>query len=143
MGKCPRCGSKVLREGSGYKCEKNVARKKDKECDFRLAEKIKYRYLPPDQIRKMLSGEKTDELFGFVSMRGRKFKASLFYDEKGELQWEFPPRKTAKKASKKATKKGAKKTSKKGSRPAAGGEADGDAEAEVEGEGDTGTRDDA
>jgi DNA topoisomerase-3 len=147
MGKCPRCGSKVLREGSGYKCEKNVARKKDKECDFRLAEKIKYRYLPPDQIRKMLNGEKTDELFGFVSMRGRKFKASLFYDEKGELQWEFPPRKTAKKASKKATKKGAKKTSKKGSRPAATGEAEIDAEAEVEGEGegesDTGTRDDA
>ena len=40
----------------------------------------------------MLSGQKTDELFGFVSMRGRKFKASLFYKD-GELQWEFPPRK--------------------------------------------------
>ncbi len=92
MGKCPRCGGVVTRDGSGYRCEKNIPRKKDKECDFRLAEKIKYRFLPPAQIRKMLSGEKTDELFGFVSMRGKKFKAALFYKD-GELQWEFPPRK--------------------------------------------------
>ena len=91
MGKCPRCASDVVRQGAGYRCVKNVARKKDKECDFRLAERIKYRYLPPDQIRKLLSGQKTDELFGFVSMRGKKFKAALYYEDK-ELKWEFPPR---------------------------------------------------
>lgn len=91
MGRCPRCGGEVRREGSGYRCEKNVPRAKDKACDFRLSERIKYRWLPPAQVRKMLSGEKTDDLFGFVSMRGRKFKAKLYY-EGGELKWEFPPR---------------------------------------------------
>lgn len=101
MGKCPRCAGVVTRDGSGYRCEKNIPRKKDKECDFRLSEKIKYRFLPPAQIRKMLSGEKTDELFGFVSMRGKKFKAALFYKE-GELQWEFPPRKPRKPKAEKA-----------------------------------------
>jgi len=109
MGKCPKCGDEVTRQGTGYKCVKNIPRKKDKECDFRLAERIKYRYLPPDQIQRMLTGEKTEELFGFVSMRGRKFRASLFYDDKGELQWQFPERK--KKASKKKASK--KKASKK------------------------------
>jgi len=109
MGKCPRCQSIVTREGSGYRCAKNIPRKKDKECDFRLSEKIKYRYLPPVQIRKMLSGEKTDELFGFVSMRGKKFKASLFYKD-GQLQWEFPPRKPR---VAKTTKTGAKRRKKK------------------------------
>ncbi len=91
MGTCPKCKSPVKRDGKGYRCDKNIPRAKDKECDFRLAERIKYRYLPADQIRKMLSGQKTDELFGFVSMRGKKFKASLHY-ENGELKWEFPPR---------------------------------------------------
>ena len=121
MGTCPKCKAEVTRQGTGYKCVKNIPRKKDKECDFRLAQKIKYRFLPPDQIRLMLNGEKTEELFGFVSMRGMKFKAKLYYNEEGELQWEFPPRKTKKKASKKkaskkkSTKKKAtkKKTSKK------------------------------
>ncbi|MAG58992.1 MAG: hypothetical protein CMJ83_22115 [Planctomycetes bacterium] len=118
MGKCPKCKSEVTRQGSGYKCVKNIPRKKDKECDFRLAERIKYRYLAPDQIKRMLNGEKTDELFGFVSMRGRKFKASLYYNEEGELQWQFPERKTKKKATKKkakkkAAKKAAAKTTKK------------------------------
>jgi DNA topoisomerase-3 len=121
MGKCPKCASPVTRDGSGYRCEKNIPRKKDKECDFRLAERIKYRYLPAAQIKKILAGEKTDELFGFISMRGKKFKASLYY-EAGELKWEFPPRKprvakaakkTAKKAAKKATKKTTKKAAKK------------------------------
>ena len=116
MGKCPKCGGTVFREGSGYRCEKNIPRKKDKECDFRLAERIKYRYLPAAQIKKILAGEKTDELFGFISMRGKKFKASLYY-EAGELKWEFPPRKPrapkAPAAPGKAKKKAAKKTTKK------------------------------
>ncbi|NRA94805.1 MAG: hypothetical protein HRU14_01200, partial [Planctomycetes bacterium] len=80
------------------------------ECDFRVAEKIKYRFLPPAQIRLMLNGKETEELFGFVSMRGFKFKARLFYNEEGELQWKFPTRKPKKKATKKkATKKKATK----------------------------------
>jgi DNA topoisomerase III len=92
MGVCPKCKSEVVRAGTGYKCVKNIPRAKDKVCDYRLAERIKYRFLPPDQVRKLLSGQKTDVLFGFVSMRGMKFRAALYYDEQGELKWEFPPR---------------------------------------------------
>jgi hypothetical protein len=97
MGKCPKCkargvDSDVVRSGMGYKCLKNVARAKDKECDFRLAEKIRYRFLPPAEIRKMLSGQKTEPLFGFISRNGKRFAASLSYSDQGELQWEFPPR---------------------------------------------------
>jgi DNA topoisomerase III len=97
MGKCPKCkargvDSDVVRSGMGYKCVRNVARAKEKECDFRLAEKIRYRFLPPDQIRKLMAGEKTDYLFGFISRNGKRFQASLNYSPEGELQWEFPPR---------------------------------------------------
>ncbi len=93
VGTCPKpnCGGTVRREGSGYRCEKNIARAKDKLCDFRIAERIKYRYLPLAEIQKMLAGGKTEPLFGFVSMRGKKFRAMLYY-ENGELKWEFPPR---------------------------------------------------
>ena len=93
IGTCPKpgCGGTVRREGSGYKCEKNIARAKDKTCDFRLAERIKYRYLPLAEVKKMIAGQKTEPLFGFVSMRGKKFRAMLYY-ENGDLKWEFPPR---------------------------------------------------
>jgi DNA topoisomerase-3 len=97
MGKCPKCKARgvdadVVRSGMGYKCVRNVARAKEKECDFRLAEKIRYRFLPPDQIRKLMAGEKTDYLFGFISRNGKRFQASLHYSPEGELLWEFPPR---------------------------------------------------
>ena len=92
MGACPKCKAEVRRMGSGYKCVQNIPRAKEKVCDYRIAERIKYRFIPPDQIRKLLNGEKTDQLFGFVSMRGMKYRAALYYDETGELKWEFPPR---------------------------------------------------
>jgi DNA topoisomerase III len=97
MGKCPKCGDEVRRVGTGYKCAKNIPRAKDKACDYRFAERIKYRFIPPEQVRRLLAGQKTDQMFGFVSMRGKKFRAALYYDEKGELKWEFPPRPERKK----------------------------------------------
>lgn len=107
VGVCPKCGGPVERQGTGYRCLKNIPRAKDKECDFRLAEKIKYRYLPLEQIKKLLAGPggKTDFLFGFISMNGKKFQASLSYSEKGDLQWEFPPRAPRKTAAAKGPKK--------------------------------------
>jgi DNA topoisomerase-3 len=129
MGKCPKCkgrgvASDVVRSGMGYKCVLNVARAKEKECDFRLAEKIRYRFLPPDQIRKLMAGEKTDYLFGFISRNGKRFQASLHYSPEGELQWEFPPR---------APKKGKKKA--EGEEAEGGEAASGDAKPEAKPEG--------
>lgn len=126
VGICPKCGGPVERQGTGYRCLKNIPRAKDKVCDFRLAEKIKYRYLPLEQIKKILAGPggKTDFLFGFVSMNGKKFQASLSFSEKGDLQWEFPPRAQRKAGSSKEAKKPAGSGSRtaKGARRASGTE---------------------
>ena len=95
-GSCPKCRargvkSEVTRQGTGYRCALNIARKKDKECDFRLAERIKYRYLPFDQIQRMLAGEKTDELFGFVSMRGASSRPASPTTRRASSSGSSPP----------------------------------------------------
>ncbi|MEE9394988.1 MAG: DNA topoisomerase [Planctomycetota bacterium] len=104
MGKCPKCQAEVKAEGTGFKCQK---------CKFRLGKKLLLRDLPPEDVRKMLSGpnEATSLIEGFISRRGRPFKAQLLFDEEGALQWKFPPRAAKKKTTKKKVAK--KKTAKK------------------------------
>ena len=57
--------------------------------------------LPRDQIIKLFVEGKTEVIEGFISKKGRPFKAHLLLDKStGKLGWEFPPR-----AKKKAAKK--------------------------------------
>ena len=99
-----RRGEEVKSETSAYKCG---------SCDFRLSKKLLFRELPPEDVKKMLSGpeKETGLIQGFISKRGRPFAAHLYFDEKGSLKWKFPPRPAKKKAAKKTAAK--KKTTKK------------------------------
>lgn len=108
MGKCPKCEAEVVAQGEGFKCA-------SEKCRFRLSKRLLFRVLPPDDVRRMLSGpnEETSLLEGFISRRGRPFAAHLFFDEKGGLKWKFPPRPKKKTAKKKTKKKAKKKSTKK------------------------------
>ncbi len=89
MGRCPECrAADVIAKGAAYACTAEG-------CKFRLGRKILFRTLPPDEVRKMLSGEKTGPIAGFISRRGKRFTAHLSFDEKGKLVWAWPERKTA------------------------------------------------
>jgi DNA topoisomerase-3 len=45
-----------------------------------------------EETRAYLNQGRTEILEGFISKRGRPFRASLVRGEKGKIQWEFPPR---------------------------------------------------
>src|SRR5687767_11998880 len=91
LGPCPKCGARVFEYGTVYVCEKAVGA--DRACDFRSGKLILQQPVERAQMQKLLATGRTDLLTGFISKKGRKFKAYL---AKGadRVVFEFEPRKT-------------------------------------------------
>jgi len=91
LGTCPKCGGRVFESPMHFLCEKSQNDKKP--CRFNVGKTILQQPVEPDQLRKLLAGEKTDLLTRFVSAKtGRPFSAQLVMDQKGKVTFEFPPR---------------------------------------------------
>lgn len=102
VGRCPKCGSRVLNSPKGYICEKTL----EKACDFRIGKTILQQPISVEQVQKLLSEGKSDELSGFVSNRTkRKFEARLTLAKDGKIGFEFSQVRPARKTSSKGTKK--------------------------------------
>jgi DNA topoisomerase-3 len=87
---CPACKKGTIREGTtNYVCDRSIGA--EKECTFRMGRTILQRSIPRDQVVKISETGKTDLLEGFVSKKGRKFKAFLVLDGK-KVGFEFEPR---------------------------------------------------
>ena len=90
---------KVYETNKAYICP-DMAPEKQKG-GTRISKEILKKELPRDQIIKLFVEGKTEVIEGFISKKGRPFKAHLLLDKStGKLGWEFPPR-----AKKKAAKK--------------------------------------
>ena len=91
VGKCPKCGGRVLEAPTSYVCEHAAG---TRTCDFRCGRIILKQSVDREQIEKILNEGKSDLLQGFVSNRtGRKFKAYLVLDKKtGKIGFEFQQR---------------------------------------------------
>ena len=90
LGPCPKCGARVFAHGMAYVCEHAVGA--SRRCDFRSGRVILQQPVEPEQMRKLLATGRTDLLTGFVSRRGRRFKAFLVRTPAGKVGFEFPPR---------------------------------------------------
>src|SRR5581483_376883 len=90
LGNCPKCGGRVFEAGMSYVCENSVG--PNKSCDFRAGKVILQQPVDPEQIKKMLSGGKTDLLPRFISRKGRPFKAFLVVTDKKDVGFEFEKR---------------------------------------------------
>jgi DNA topoisomerase-3 len=90
LGKCPKCGNRVFEHGMSYTCEKAVG--PDKSCDFRSGRMILQQPIEREQMKKLLQSGRTDLLTGFVSKKGRRFKAFLVKQPDGKIGFEFQPR---------------------------------------------------
>ncbi len=87
---CPVCKKGTIREGAtNYVCDRSIGA--EKECTFRMGRTILQRAIPRDQVVKISETGKTDLIDGFVSKKGRKFKAFLVLDGK-KVGFEFEPR---------------------------------------------------
>jgi DNA topoisomerase-3 len=90
LGACPKCGARVFEHGIAYVCEKAVGAQKS--CDFRSGRMILQQPVEREQMRKLLATGRTDLLTGFVSKKGRRFKAFLVKTPGGKIGFEFQPR---------------------------------------------------
>jgi len=92
LGPCPQCGEgEILTASDGYSCSAN----KESGCTFKFPAQLCRRPVSAEEIRAYLKQGRTEVLDGFISKRGRPFRASLVRGEQGKIQWEFPTRGTA------------------------------------------------
>ncbi len=90
LGACPKCGARVFEHGMAYTCEKAVG--PPKSCDFRSGRMILQQPIEREQMQKLLATGRTDLLNGFVSKKGRRFKAFLVKNPDGKIGFEFQAR---------------------------------------------------
>jgi len=105
LGACPKCGARVFEHGVAYVCEKALG--PGRSCDLRSGRLILQQPIEREQMKKLLETGRTDLLTGFVSKKGRKFKAFLVKQPDGKIGFEFQPRAPKDKApEEKATRRG-------------------------------------
>jgi DNA topoisomerase-3 len=90
LGACAKCGARVFEHGVAYVCEKAFGPRRS--CDFRSGRLILQQPIEREQMRKLLQTGRTELLTGFVSKKGRKFKAFLVKQPDGKIGFEFQPR---------------------------------------------------
>jgi DNA topoisomerase-3 len=108
LGACPKDSGRVFEHGMAYTCENAVGPKRS--CDFRSGRMILQQPIERQQMKKLLETGRTDLLTGFVSKKGRRFKAFLVKQPDGKIGFEFQPRaakeKTEKTSEEKPTRRG-------------------------------------
>jgi DNA topoisomerase-3 len=87
LGACPKCSARVFEHGVAYVCEKAVGAARS--CDFRSGRMILQQPIEREQMKKLLENGRTDLLTGFISKKGRKFKAFLVKQPDGKIGFEF------------------------------------------------------
>ncbi len=90
LGRCPKCGARVFEHGITYSCEKALGQKRT--CDFRSGRVILQQPVEREQMKKLLATGRTDLLTGFVSKKGRRFKAFLVKTPDDKIGFEFQAR---------------------------------------------------
>ncbi|HEY7237910.1 MAG TPA: DNA topoisomerase III [Burkholderiales bacterium] len=90
LGACPKDSGRVFEHGMAYTCENAVGPKRS--CDFRSGRMILQQPIEREQMKKLLETGRTDLLTGFVSKKGRRFKAFLVKQPDGKIGFEFQPR---------------------------------------------------
>jgi len=90
LGPCPKCGERVYEHGAIYTCERAVG--SERSCDFRSGRMILQQPVEREQMKKLLATGRTDLLAGFVSKKGRRFKAFLVKTPGGKIGFEFQAR---------------------------------------------------
>ena len=90
LGACPKDGGRVFEHGMAYVCENSFG--PQRSCDFRSGRMILQQPIEREQMKKLLEGGRTDLLSGFVSKKGRRFKAFLVKQPDGKIGFEFQAR---------------------------------------------------
>ena len=83
VGKCPLCGSDVVRNRFGYGC------KSYEKCSFKISGNICKRIISIENAKLLLETGKTSKIEGFVSKNGKLFNATLKFDNDKKIIFDF------------------------------------------------------
>jgi len=83
VGKCPMCGSDVVRNRFGYGC------KSYEKCSFKISGNICKRIISIENAKLLLETGKTSKIEGFVSKNGKLFNATLKFDNDKKIIFDF------------------------------------------------------
>lgn len=83
VGKCPLCGSPVVEEEQGYRCDARQS-----GCRFVIGKQIAGRDISAEQARELLQRGRTSRIEGFQSKSGAAFSARLIIDN-GQVRFDF------------------------------------------------------
>ncbi len=92
VGTCPLHQTPVYETEKAYACRERLESKGNGK-GFRMSKTILGRSISREQVEKLLSKGKTDQLDKFISKRTNKpFSASLVLQKNGSVRFAFPPR---------------------------------------------------
>ena len=94
IGKCPKCGNRVMTGRYGYQCENYKNRDGGPVCDFFIGFEICGADITPEDVSKMLEGEKTEPKF-MTFKSGKTGTPTLSINKEGELEFNFENREVA------------------------------------------------
>ncbi len=83
VGKCPLCGSDVVKNRYAYGCRDY------QNCKFRVSTQICGRWISKSNVEKLLSEGATSNIEGFISKNGKNFNARLKLDEEKKVVFDF------------------------------------------------------
>jgi hypothetical protein len=90
LGVCPKCGGQVFEGPNDYLCENS--QRETKRCTFKVGKTILQQPISREEAVKILHDKRSGLMTQFISRAGRPFPAFLVLDEKGKVNFEFPPR---------------------------------------------------
>jgi DNA topoisomerase-3 len=89
LGTCPLCKKgKVVTAEEAFVC-----RDGEEKCAFSLPRTVLGRELSREEAEDFVRKGQTDVLEGFISRRGRPFRAALVLGKNGKYRWKFPSQK--------------------------------------------------
>ena len=89
LGKCPKCGGKVMEGPESYVCENTQA--DAKKCLFKIGKVICQIPIDREQAAKLLASGRSELQTKFISRAGKPFSAYLVVKKK-KVEFEFPDR---------------------------------------------------
>lgn len=87
IGRCPKCGKRVLDYPKSYACESGKG-----GCGFVIWKNISGKSISSIQAKKLLENGRTDILRGFKSKNGKSFDAALKINSSHTVEFVFPKR---------------------------------------------------
>lgn len=97
LGNCPKCQQgQIIDKGKFYGCS-NYDKETKTGCDFGISKTIMGQVLSEENVKKLLTGKKTDVIKGLVGKKGKAFSAKFFLDDNADLKLEFASKKHFKK----------------------------------------------